>query len=384
MHPSFSLEIGNKCFSGQKLIEAVEHNLFPVSEDWQKSVVSFLKQWFDSADDIMIKTSGSTGNPQVIHLSKATMRVSAAMTCDFFGLQPGDRALLCLSSENVAGKMMLVRAIERGLHLIAVNPVGCPLSTINEKVKFAAMVPLQVQHCLQENCLDKTEILLVGGVAVSDKMRAELQQHAVACFSSYGMTETMSHVALKKLNGPEASEWYEGLADVSFSLDQRGCLQIEAKSLGIDKLQTNDLCELDGIHRFRWLGRVDFVINSGGVKVIPEQLEKLLSPFMDLPFFITGIPNEALGDQVVIFVEAPSIEQVPIDKILKILQEWPKYQRPKAVFYLPSFVYTASGKVNRGATKVKVGNRIALKNKNRHSRAGFCFGCIKWLIRNLF
>lgn len=341
-------------------MEAIVHDQLPVGANWQKSVVLFLKQWLNPADEIMVQTSGSTGNPQVIHLSKATMRVSAAMTCNYFGLQPGDRALLCLSVENVAGKMMLVRAIEKGLHLIAVNPVGCPLSTIIERVKFTAMVPLQVQHCLQENCLDKTEILLVGGVTVSDKMKEELQQHVVACYSSYGMTETMSHVALKKLNGPNASEWYEGLADICFCLDQRGCLQIEARSLGIDKLQTNDLCELDGIHRFRWLGRVDFVINSGGVKVIPEQLEKLLAPYMDLPFFITGIPNEAFGEQVVIFVEASLIEQIPINKIVKVLQEWPKYQRPKAVYYLPSFVYTASEKINRGATKEKEGVRIAL------------------------
>lgn len=359
MHPSFTLEIGNECYSGQKLIEAVEHETLPVGEDWRKYIVVFLKQWLNSADDILVQTSGSTGNPQVIHLSKATMRISASMTCDYFGLQPGERALLCLSSENVAGKMMIVRAMERGLHLIAVNPVGCPLSTIHEKVKFSAMVPLQVQHCLQENCLDKTEILLVGGAAVSDKMKDELQQHAVASFSSYGMTETMSHVALKKLNGPDASEWYEGLADISFSLDQRGCLQIEAKSLGIDKLQTNDLCELDGNHRFQWLGRVDFVINSGGVKVIPEQLEKLLSPFMEFPFFITGIPNEDLGEQVVIFVEAPSVEQIPINQIFQVLQDCAKYQRPKAVYYLPSFVYTASGKINRGATKAKAGFRVA-------------------------
>ena len=363
MHPSFTLEIGNECFSGQKLMEAVEYDLLPVGLDWQKSVVLFLKQWLNPTDDVMVKTSGSTGNPQIIHLSKTIMRVSAAMTCDYFGLQPGDRALLCLSVENVAGKMMLVRAIERGLHLIAVNPVGCPLSTIMDKVKFAAMVPLQVQHCLQENCLDKTEMLLIGGVTVSDKMKEELQQHAVACYSSYGMTETMSHVALKKLNGPNASEWYEGLADIRLCLDQRGCLQIEARSLGIDKLQTNDLCELDGIHHFRWLGRVDFVINSGGVKVIPEQLEKLLAPYMDLPFFITGIPNETFGEQVVIFVEACLIEQISINKIVEVLQVWPKYQRPKAVYYLPSFVYTASAKINRGATKEKEGVRIALTGR---------------------
>lgn len=356
MHPSFTLEIGNECFSGQKLIDSVEQNYLSASDEWQKSIVSFLRQWFNSTDIIAVQTSGSTGVPQIIYLSKTTMRISASMTCDYFGLQPGDRALLCLSSDNIAGRMMLVRAMERGLHLIAVNPVGCPLSTINESVKFSAMVPLQVQHCLEKNCLDKTEILLIGGVAVSDKMKDELMQHAVKCYSSYGMTETMSHVALKKLNGADASEWFEGLADIRFSLDQRGCLEIEAENLGIGKLQTNDLCELDGNHFFKWLGRVDFIINSGGIKVIPEQLEKILTPYVNFPFFITGIPNEELGEQVVIFVEASQEEQMPINQIFKALQKWPKYQRPKAIYYLPSFVYTATGKINRGATKAKGGN----------------------------
>ena len=353
MHPSFTLEIGNECFSGQKLVEAVQKNHLAFYEGWQKSVVLFLQQWFNAEDDILVPTSGSTGKPQVIHLSKSRMRVSAAMTCDYFGLQPLDTALLCLSADNIAGKMMLVRAMERGLHLIAVNPVGCPLSVINGKVKFSAMVPLQVQHCLDRNCLDKTEIVLIGGVAISDKMHLALLKQNVSCYISYGMTETMSHVALKKLNGSETSEWYEGLAEISFSLDKRGCLQIEAPSLGIEKLQTNDLCELQGNHRFRWLGRFDFVINSGGVKVSPEQLEKLLSPYIHFPFFITGIPNDELGEQVVILIEAPSAEQIPVYQIQQVIMEWPRYHRPKIIYYLPEFAYTSSGKINRNATKFK-------------------------------
>jgi O-succinylbenzoic acid--CoA ligase len=353
MHPSFTLEIGNEYFSGHELIEAVQKNHLVFDEEWQMSVVLFLQQWFNEGDDILVQTSGSTGKPQVIHLSKSKMRVSAEMTCDYFGLKPLDRALLCLSAENIAGKMMLVRAIERGLHLIADNPVGCPLSAINERVRFSAMVPLQVQHCLERKCLDKTEILLIGGVAISDKMQEELLEQPVDCYISYGMTETMSHVALKKLNGVEASEWFERLADISFSLDERGCLQIEAISLGVEKLQTNDLCELQGNHRFRWLGRLDFIINSGGVKVSPEQLEKILSPYILFPFFITGIPNEELGEQVVIFVEAPSAEQIPVYQIQQLILEWPKYQRPKDIYFLPEFAYTSSGKINRNATKTK-------------------------------
>lgn len=358
MHPSFTLQIGNDIFSSQKLKDVLQSEPLAFGEAWQKSVFAFLKQWFSEGDGISVHTSGSTGKPQVIHLLKSQMRVSASMTCDYFGLNPMDRALLCLSAEKIAGKMMLVRAIERGLHLVAVNPVGCPLSNINENVKFAAMVPIQVQHCLDKKCLDKTEIVLIGGVAVSDHLQTELSAHSVQCFSSYGMTETMSHVAIKTLNGPKASEWYEALDNISFSLDDRGCLQIAAKKLGVDRLQTNDICELNGNTRFRWIGRLDFVINSGGIKVHPEKLEKLLSPFIAFPFFITGLENERLGEKVVIFIQASSEEHIPVNEIRQIILEWPKYQQPKDLYFIPEFVYTLSGKIDRNATKAKARHRI--------------------------
>jgi O-succinylbenzoic acid--CoA ligase len=358
MHPLFTLEIGKECFTANDIIEAVERDLLPGGEPWQIEIGSFLKQWFNTAQEVFAQTSGSTGKPQVIALSKSKMKVSASLTCDYFGLSPNDRALLCLSAGNIAGKMMLVRALERGLHLIAVNPVGCPLSNINEKLKFTAMVPLQVQRCLEANCLDKSEIVLIGGAVVSDKMQADLINQDVACYSSYGMTETMSHVAVKKLNGPSASEWFEGLADISFSLDGRKCLQIEALPFGIEKLLTNDLCELQDKHHFRWLGRFDFVINSGGVKVSPEQLEKLLSPSIPFPFFITGTPDEKLGEKIVILVEASSSEEIPVQQIRQLIKEWPQYQRPKDIYTVPEFVYTASGKTDRNATKAKDRFRI--------------------------
>jgi len=358
MHPSFTLEIGNQIFSGQKLIEDIQENNFDFDQGWQKSIVKFLQQWFNIKDDILVKTSGSTGKPQIICLSKSKMKISAAMTCDYFGLNPQDKALLCLSAENIAGKMMLVRAMERGLHLIAVNPVGCPFSSITERVKFSAMVPIQVQNCLDNNCIDKTEKLLIGGVSVSEKMQERLIDIPVECYSSYGMTETMSHVAIKKLNGKDASEWYEGLAGIGFSLDERGCLQIEALGLGIEKLQTNDLCELRGNQHFKWLGRLDFIINSGGVKVSPEPLEKLLSPFLPLPFFITGIPDEKLGEKVVILIEASSVDQIPVNQIQQIISEWPKYQIPKDIYFLSEFAYTPSGKIDRNASKTMIRYRV--------------------------
>jgi O-succinylbenzoic acid--CoA ligase len=246
--------------------------------------------------------------------------------------------------------MMLVRAIERGLHLIAVAPQGCPLSGIIENVKFSAMVPLQVERCIEDGCLDKTEQLLIGGAALPGQLMRSVQESPVACFISYGMTETMSHVALRRLNGPEASVWYEGLEGIHFSLDERGCLFIDAATLGIENIQTNDLCELQDNQHFKWLGRADFVINSGGIKIIPEQIENLLSNDIAYPFIISGIPHPTLGEQVVMLIEAAPDKSLALQLLIKATEICPQYCAPKQILFFPHFSYTSSGKIDRVKT----------------------------------
>lgn len=377
MHPSFTLQIENECLKGETLLQRVHShhvstttwiknrdlgNVCEVHSDhtstitpWIAALFSFLKEWFDESETISVKTSGSTGDPRPILLNKSAMRASANLTCDYFGLRPSDRALLCLSADYIAGKMMLVRAIERGLHLIAVSPQGCPLSSITETVQFAAMVPLQVQRCLDEQCLDRTEQLLIGGAAPSNQLLQSLQNSRTACYISYGMTETMSHVALRRLNGEGASLWYEGLNGIHFSLDRRGCLFIDAAPLGIENIQTNDLCALRDEHHFRWLGRVDFVINSGGIKIIPEQIELLLSSEVPYPFFISSIPHLTLGEQVVLIIESVADETMASMILQKAIEVCPQYQAPKQILFQPHFSYTASGKIDRNQTRKQCG-----------------------------
>ncbi|NWJ49243.1 MAG: AMP-binding protein [Bacteroidetes bacterium] len=350
MHPSFSLQIEKDCYQGEALLKRANRAPITNTESWIESVFSFLRDWLNNAEEVTAKTSGSTGQPKLIHLKKESMLASAKLTCDYFGLQPLDKALLCLSADYIAGKMMLVRAIERGLHLIAVSPQGCPLSGIHEKVKFAAMVPLQVERCIEEGCIDKTEQLLIGGAALTNRLLNSVQKSTTACYISYGMTETMSHVALRRLNGSLASLLYEGLTGIRFSLDHRGCLFINTAPLGIESVQTNDLCELQDEQHFKWLGRADFVINSGGIKIIPEQIELLLSNEVSYPFIIAGIPHPLLGEQAVMIIEAESNDLLAAQLLKKANEVCPQYHSPKQILFVPQLTYTSSGKIDRAKT----------------------------------
>ena len=350
MHPSFSIQIENNYYQGETLLKRVNSAFIMDTEPWIESIFSFLRDWLNDAEEITAKTSGSTGNPKLIQLNKQAMLASARLTCDFFGLRPMDKALLCLSADYIAGKMMLVRAIERGLHLIAISPQGCPLSCITVKVKFSAMVPLQVERCIKEGCLEKTEQLLIGGAALTNHLFHSVQKTTTACYISYGMTETMSHVALRRLNGALSSVWYKGLAGIHFSLDHRGCLLIDAAPLGIVSIQTNDLCELQDEQHFKWLGRADFVINSGGIKIIPEQIELLLSNVVLYPFIISGIAHPLLGEQVVMIVEAAPNETLALQLLKKVNKICPQYQAPKQILFVRQLSYTSSGKVDRVKT----------------------------------
>jgi o-succinylbenzoate---CoA ligase len=350
MHPSFSLQIEKNYYQGEALFKRMNSVSIAETEPWIESIFSFLRDWVNDAEEITAKTSGSTGHPKLIQLEKKAMLASAGLTCDYFGLQPMDRALLCLSVDYIAGKMMLVRAMERGLHLIAVSPQGCPLSNIIEKVKFSAMVPLQVERCLENDCLDKTEQLLIGGAALPGRLLNSIRESPTACYISYGMTETMSHVALRRLNGTRASAVYEGLTGIHFSLDPRGCLFIDATPLGIAGIQTNDLCELQDKQHFRWLGRVDFVINSGGIKIIPEQIELLLSNEVLYPFIISSIPHPLLGEQAVMIIETESNETLALQLLKKANEVCPQYHAPKQIFFVPHFIYTSTGKIDRVKT----------------------------------
>lgn len=307
-------------------------------------VQSFVRLWF-SAAPILQESSGSTGKPKLFRLDRAAMRASARMTCSYFKLGRGDRALLCLPVEYIAGKMMVVRALEAGLRLRLVAPRANPLAALDTPVDFAAMVPSQVQAALE--ALDRVGQLLIGGAPTPASLQAALQSKRTRCWATYGMTETLSHVALRPLDGADPQAPYQALSGIRFTTDQRSCLVVQAPALGIDRLVTNDVVTLHSETAFHWLGRSDHVINSGGVKLFPERIEEKLSPHFSARFFIAKQPDDRWGERPILVVEgAPfKVEKSRLQRL-----GLTPYELPKAVYFLHRFVETPSGKVQRGQT----------------------------------
>ena len=341
------------------------------------SLEEFLSEWNNASEFVHVQTSGSTGAPKAMLVEKRRMLASARITCDFLGLRPGDTALLCMSLDYIAGKMMVVRAIERHLHLLTVPPTGHPLSTLLTPhstlhtphsslhtppssllpPRFTAMVPLQVYNTLQvpeeRERLMQVEHLIIGGGAIDEAMETELRQFPNAVWSTYGMTETLSHIALRRISGPEASEWYTPFPSVHLSLSDEGCLIIDAPEVCAEPLITNDIAELSpsphGEGRgvvFRILGRKDNVICSGGLKIQAEELERQLRPHMRVPFIISKRPDEKFGEVVVLVTEgSPAEARTVCERIL------PKYHQPKAYLHIDHIPLTETSKPARQKVK---------------------------------
>ena len=250
----------------------------------------FLAEWHNESPTVLVHTSGSTGKPKPMYVEKRRMEASARITCQFLGLKPGDTALLCMSLDYIAGKMMVVRAQTCGLRLLSVAPSGHPLDTVVEPVDFAAMVPMQVYNSLQvpeeREKLKQIKHLIIGGGAIDDALAKELAGFPNHVWSTYGMTETLSHIALRRLNGSEACDWYTPFEGVTLSQTDEGCLVIDAPAVHDGPLVTNDIVELSE-KGFRILGRKDNVICSGGIKIQIEEVERLLKQHLSAPFMIT-------------------------------------------------------------------------------------------------
>ena len=313
----------------------------------------FLEEWHSDSPYVRVQTSGSTGAPKQLMVEKRCMLNSARMTCDFLGLKPGNTALLCMSVDYIAGKMMVVRAQERGLRLLTVEPGGhplrCPLRAEEGggvvSPDFAAMVPLQVYNSLQvpeeRERLRQIRHLIIGGGAVDTALAAELAGFPHAVWSTYGMTETLSHIALRRLNGAAATEWYTPLPGVRVSVNTEGCLVIDAPAVCAETLLTNDMAELNGT-RFRILGRRDNVICSGGIKIQAEAVERELSRHIPWAFLITKRPDPQFGEAVVLLTEGSVAEAETVCR-----QVLPKYWQPRAYLHVDSLPMTPTGKPAR-------------------------------------
>ena len=315
------------------------------------NIDDFYKEWNNPSDKMLVHTSGSTGKPKPIWVEKSRMEASARITCDFLGLQEGDTALLCMSLDFIAGKMMVVRSLVRGLELIVSSPSGHPLS--NEKwqeigmndITFAAMVPLQVYNSLQvpeeRERLMRIKHLIIGGGAIEDELAQALKTFPNAVWSTYGMTETLSHIALRRLSGNDSSDWYTPFPSVNISLDHDGCLVIDAPLVCPEVLKTNDIAEIRN-GQFRILGRKDNVIVSGGIKIQIEEVERLLKQHIKNPFLITKRKDNKFGEIVVLLTTDNTDEAKAI--CVRVL---PKYWQPRAYLSIKEIPSTPTGKPAR-------------------------------------
>ncbi len=317
----------------------------------QQQISEFMEEWKSDSLTVRVQTSGSTGIPKQMDVLKSKMLESAKMTCHFLGLKRNDKALLCLPLQYIAGKMMLVRAFYAGLDIYPVEPSGHPLADVIVDFDFAAMIPLQVYNSLQipeqRQRLSNIKNLIIGGGAIDEALERELANFPNAIYSTYGMTETLSHIALRRISGPEASFYYTPLPNVSISLSDENTLIIDAPLVANEVLVTNDIAEIRPDGTFRIIGRKDNVINSGGIKIQIEEVERILHPHIQGKFAISSISHPKLGEAVVLLIENATSSELRnlIDQVL------PRYHQPLHILAVGAIPFTGNGKPDRAAIK---------------------------------
>jgi len=317
------------------------------SKELQTKVLKFIEEWNSADSFITVHTSGSTGMPKEIRILKDHMIISAKKTLAYFTISPGQNALLCLSPDTIAGKMMIVRSIVGNLNLFVTDVSSNPLNQIIERIDFVALEPLQVEELLksEQQKFSNIQTILIGGGPISNALSAKLQLADIQAYHSYGMTETISHVAIRPV-GKNEKNTFEALNRIKFSTKNEQ-LVVHYPEIGYSFLTTNDIVELVNSQHFKFVGRSDFMINSGGVKLNPETIENLLSPLFNIPFFVAGMEDEKLGQKLILLIEGTTSLAPTLFELKSIL---PKYHDPKEMYFIPKFVRTESGKINRGET----------------------------------
>jgi O-succinylbenzoic acid--CoA ligase len=317
-------------------LSSVAYSFIKEGDPNEQAIGEFLLDWFDQKEYIEMKTSGTTGLPKLVRLQKQAMIQSALATGDFFDLKPGDKALLCLPVRFIAGKMMLVRSLILGLDLDITEPSTAPLELNKGMYDFVAMVPLQVQNSIKD--LKNIKKLIVGGAKMDTALEEKLLPLKTEVYETYGMTETITHIAARKVG----EKVFTVLPNVKISKDNRGCLVIDIPAISKEPVITNDLIELIRENQFTFLGRIDNIINSGGVKLIPEQIEAKLIGKINSRFFVTGIPDSLLGEKLILVIEGE--KQDFASDFFDVLD---KYEKPKEVVFVPKFKENENGKLLR-------------------------------------
>lgn len=315
------------------------YDLIKEGREFERITGEFILEWFNSNSFITVTTSGTTGVPKKIKIEKQAMVNSALTTAEFFDLKAGNRVLNCLSTNYIAGKMMLIRSIVLGFDMDFVAPASNPLKYNTKVYDFVAMVPLQVENSINE--LGNVKKLIIGGAKINENLKKQLLGLPTLIFETYGMTETITHVAAKKIS----DSYFSLLPNVTISIDSRNCLVIDVPRISDSKIITNDVVNIVNSNEFELLGRIDNVINSAGVKLFPEQIEMKLAHKIQTRFFVIGIPDDQYGEQLALVIEGSPF---PFDTTF--FNELLPFEKPKAIYFVPNFIETESGKIKRKAT----------------------------------
>jgi O-succinylbenzoic acid--CoA ligase len=338
-----------------KALDSLNRNL----SEFEQGVIDFAREWLSGKSTFEFQTSGSTGAPQKIKFNRSQIEASAKLTRQTFKLEKNQTALLCLDPEFIAGKMMIVRALEIGMDLVCIPPSANPLVELTNStiIHFAAFVPYQLNTILNSSSstgkLSQIKKVIVGGSQVQDNLIQKIHYLSTEFFETYGMTETLTHIAIRKLNLPENS--FKTLPGVKVFLDERQCLNVQAEHLG-DPIRTNDLAEITSKGIFKIIGRYDNIINTGGAKVSPEDIERKIASIMNTnlngsEYFIGSMPDKTFGERVVLFIEGRGIDTNVIALLIELMRPaLKKWEAPKEIITIPTFRRTDSGKVNRKST----------------------------------
>lgn len=347
LHPNFKLNQESMNLQG---ILALAKYYIEVGEPYEEEIGNFLNEFLNDQPTVEVRTSGSTGTPKKIEIKKEYMVNSALATGKFFELPEKTTALLCLPATYIAGKLMLVRAMVLGWHLDSIQPKSNPLDQVFKRYDFSAMTPFQLDNSLAR--LHIIQKLIVGGGAVSAHLQNLVSDVDTKIYETYGMTETVTHIAAKLINSKKTKNTvkpFKALPNVTIAQDKRNCLIINAPLVSEETIITNDVVELVTYKKFIWKGRIDHVINSGGIKIHPEEVERILQPLILQRFFITSLPDDALGEKLVLFIEAEFSEEMLAQLKINIANNHAlgKYEKPKKIYFVEKFEETHTGKIHR-------------------------------------
>lgn len=344
-------------------LESIKAGDFIATDEFMQAAWGFVQSWLSGASEFYLMTSGSTGAPKEIRLTRAQMQASARGTAKALGLTSYSSALLALNPQYIGGKMMLVRALEYGLTLVGIPPTGDPFAYLAGKghLRFfdlIALVPAQMHNLIQNPTnlayLNGSKAIILGGGAVSESLLEAIESIDAPIYNSYGMTETVSHIALKRLNGAGKVDYFQALTGVELETDERNCLRIRAEVTGFEWIQTNDIVHLLDNQRFVWQGRADNILNTGGLKIQIEALEAKIAPLLKLQnieadFAVVGAPDDKWQQRIRLYLEIPTLPAHRATELLQYLKNaLLPHEAPKEIVCKPAFPRTETGKLKRG------------------------------------